>query len=92
MKRINLNSEVYVKLTRMGYNILEREYEKTINDSKMLKDVTFKQAYDIQNGVLRMTLWKFMETFGQYFNMGQLEYPIEDLNLYINENDIKQTM
>lgn len=74
----------------MGYDILEKEYEETIKDSQTLKDVTFQKAYNIQNGVLKMTLWKFMATFGQYFNMGQLEYPIKDLVFYIHESDVRE--
>ena len=90
MKQVHLNSLVKVKLTDLGVAILRHEFDESRMRCKSLRQIEFDSVYHINDGYIEMTLWEVMHKFGEYMGMGAQEYPIEDLLIYVKDEDIKE--
>ena len=86
MKSINLNSIIKVKLTPKGVDIYYHYYDeigKKFNLEPLMPQID-------KDGYTKFQLWKFMDMYGDYFQMGRREYPIQDLRIYIEDQDLDE--
>jgi hypothetical protein len=81
--KINLNNQIYVKLTKVGEEIYH-DYIKEINDyyGREIIDKYIPNYED--GGFARFQLWEFMNIYGNYIGMG---FPnvIEPLDIYVEQ-------
>jgi len=90
MNRFNINSNVKIKLTEFGIDVLKREHEE------MRYDCKYTMGYDIgefnlkldEEGYYTIQAWEMMETFGGYLNQLNENNPFE-IEILIDENDLK---
>ena len=81
--KINLNNQIYVKLTKVGEEIYY-DYIKKINDYYG-REIIDKYAPDYEDGgYAKFQLWEFMNIYGDYISMG---FPnvIEPLDIYVEQ-------
>lgn len=81
--KINLNNQIYVKLTKVGEEIYY-DYIKEINDYYG-REIIDKYTPDYEDGgYAKFQLWEFMNIYGNYISMG---FPnvIEPLNIYVEQ-------
>lgn len=81
--KINLNNQIYVKLTKVGEEIYY-DYIKKINDYYG-REIIDKYTPDYEDGGLaKFQLWEFMNIYGNYISMG---FPnvIEPLDIYVEQ-------
>ena len=81
--KINLNNQIYVKLTKVGEEIYY-DYIKKINDYYG-REIIDKYTPDYEDGgFAKFQLWEFMNIYGNYISMG---FPnvIEPLDIYIEQ-------
>ena len=91
MKKINLNSVIKVKLTPKGADIFYHKHDElnkhlATNDSMFIKP---RMPNIDENGYTKFQLWDFINIYGKYFKMGMNELPIQDLNIYIEDEDLE---
>ena len=92
MKKLNLNSIVKVKLSDKGKDIFYHQFDD-INKSISARGCRIIEPRfpDVDNeGYSRFQLWNFMNIYGDYFKLGMDPTPLEDLNIYIDENDLDE--
>lgn len=88
--KFNINSEVLIKLNKVGYErlvndhnqfigIIPRWQEKTIEDFEKLEK---------ENGYYRIQLYKCFELFHDLIYIGAKDLPLE-MNILINNNDLE---
>lgn len=81
--KINLNNQIYVKLTKVGEEIYY-DYIKKINDYYG-REIIDKYTPDYEDGgYAKFQLWEFMNIYGNYISMG---FPnvIEPLDIYVEQ-------
>ncbi len=81
--KINLNNQIYVKLTKVGEEIYY-DYIKKINDYYG-REIIDKYTPDYEDGgFAKFQLWEFMNIYGNYISMG---FPnvIEPLDIYVEQ-------
>lgn len=81
--KINLNNQIYVKLTKVGEEIYY-DYIKEINDYYG-REIIDKYTPDYEDGgYAKFQLWEFMNIYGNYISMG---FPnvIEPLDIYVEQ-------
>ena len=81
--KINLNNQIYVKLTKVGEEIYY-DYIKKINDYYG-REIIDKYTPDYEDGgYAKFQLWEFMNIYGNYIGMG---FPnvIEPLDIYVEQ-------
>lgn len=91
MKRINVNEIIKVKLNDYGKDIF---YHR---DDELNKVIVSYGGTPIEprfpevdkDGLAEFQLWDFMKLYGKYFTMGMNNFPLEDLNFYIDEKNLK---
>lgn len=86
MKSLNLNSIIKVKLTPKGVDIFYHYYNeigKKLNLEPLMPKID-------KDGYTEFPLWKFIDLYGKYFPMGIQEYPIQDLRIYIEDQDLDE--
>ncbi len=91
MKKLNLNSIVKVKLSDYGKDIYYHRYDE-INDRCAKRGaMLLKTSYpDVDNdGYTRFQLWDFMQLYGKYMLLGNNDVGLENLNIYIDEDDLE---
>ena len=85
MKELNLRSEVKVKLTEKGIQILKELHEDI---SKLAPGVgDFELPYVDDEGYTTWPLWNLMHTFGKYMYIGESMLPFEE-NIRIPEKSL----
>lgn len=90
MKKLNLNSKVYVKLSDNGKSILQQYYD--VINAQFSEPIDLHLPEPNEYGFYEFPIWQFMYIFGDHFIMGvpQSILPLEDLNFYIAEQDLKE--
>lgn len=83
--KVSLNDFVKVKLTKFGYEIHKRDYEKLQGMSPYFANRPYKRPKLDSDGYFKMQLHTLMNTFGQYTILGN-ETPFVDN--YIEFEDI----
>ncbi len=81
MKNININSEVWVKLTEEGKKIILTKETNSFGKPMSIKRKT-------KNGYTKFQLWEVMHLFGEKLYCGSQKPPIET-NIKIAEEDLK---
>lgn len=94
MKKLNLNSIIYVKLSDSGKAILHNQYaqlEKCLNKHGS-HPIEIQYPKPNEYGFYEFTVWQFMQIYGKKFVMGASasDMPLEDLNFYIAEQDLEE--
>ena len=86
MKSINLNSFIYVRLTDDGKHIYYHQCDEI--NKQYGKEVVKPEWPEVdENGFTRFQLWEFIELYGPFTHMAWPS-PIEDLCIYMSEEDI----
>ena len=90
MKKLNLNSIIYVKLSDFGKSTLQRYYDEI--NAQFSEPIELYLPEPNEYGFYEFPVWKFMYIFGKFFVMGapQSHMPLEDLNIYIAEQDLEE--
>lgn len=83
MKSLNLNSIIKVKLTPKGVDIYYHQYDEFNKLEPLMPQID-------KDGYTKFQLWKFIDLYGKYFQNGMIEYPIQDLRIYIKEQDLDE--
>lgn len=94
MKSLNLNSIIKVKLTPKGTDIYYHQYDE-FNKQHKLTGVSYLSPLMPKidkDGYTEFSLWKFINLYGKYFQMGMREYPIQDLRIYIEDQDLDEVL
>lgn len=91
MKKINLNSEIKVKLTPFGAEIFYRQYDEVnkrilSNGGEALKP---RMPQIDKDGFTKFQLHDFINTFGEYMIVGQKNV-IEDICIYMDDEDLEE--
>lgn len=87
MKKLNLNDTIKVKLTDKGMDILKHRLDN-LNDFIIKQGGSPIAPYIPEadsEGFTEFQLWKFMNIFGEHFENGMINLPIESLNIYIDD-------
>lgn len=76
MKKLNLNRTVYVQLNDYGKELYFRHYDKNpeVDDC----------------GFTKFQLYDFMRIYGRYFSMWNSKLPLDDYNIYIEEQALEE--
>ena len=80
MLEYNVNSEVKVRLTDFGVEILR--------DMRQYHGVSYSVTPD-KNNCIKEPLWKIMQIFGAHISMGISDAPFETV-IQIKEEDVKR--
>jgi len=75
MVEININDNVYVKLTDLGRKELERQKEALRKQIPALEGLSFEREED-EEGWSKWQLWDLMNTFGHLLTLGR-DVPFE---------------
>ena len=69
---LNLNQEVGIKITDMGYDVLANNYNAPFLDNPNIekRDAQYFKDKADANGYTKLSLWEFMSMFGQNVSMG----------------------
>ena len=91
MKKINLNSEIKVKLTPFGAEIFYRQYDEVnkrilSNGGEALKP---RMPQIDKDWFTKFQLHDFINTFGEYMIVGQKNV-IEDICIYMDDEDLEE--
>ena len=78
--KININENVYFKLTKKGNAILE-QYRNKLSELVRYEVKRESIVKDAGNGLEYIQLWDFMNIFGEHFTIGS-EPVIEDNYLH----------
>ena len=91
MKKINLNSEIKVKLTPFGAEIFYRQYDEV--NKRILSNggeaLTPRMPQIDKDGFTKFQLHDFINTFGEYMIVGQKNV-IEDICIYMDDEDLEE--
>ena len=90
MKALNLNEIIKVKLTVKGADIYYHQYDELNKIIEKNGGIPLKPRMPKidSEGYTEFQLWNFMELYGEYFKMGMTDYPIQGLNIYIEEETL----
>lgn len=66
----NVNDSINVKLTELGYKILKEDHDSLYKSIDMNKEYILPK--EDSNGRVRFQMWYFMNTFGDYCQLGNL--------------------
>ena len=88
MKKINLNSEIKVKLTPFGAEIFYRQYDEVNKRILSNGGEALKPQID-KDGFTKFQLHDFINTFGEYMIVGQKNV-IEDICIYMDDEDLEE--
>ena len=83
----NINYHVYVKLNKVGHECLRKNHDAVWAGVKRENVPDYAQPQEDGCGWSRWQLWKLMQEFGPYINLGELTpfdttIRIEEDNLY----------
>lgn len=78
---VNLNSDIYVRLTEFGKSVLKEQYNLVFKNYPINDKPSFVVDKD---GYTRFQIWDFMRTFGEYAYCGMTKMPYE-MNVIIEE-------
>lgn len=90
MKKININSTIYVKFTELGYLRLAQLHNLISKYSTAIEDRLpsyYSELAEKHNGYIPLSLWEFMEMFGEVTYLGNPDY--YSTEILIEEKDIK---
>lgn len=90
MKKINLNSVIKVKLTPLGADIFYHRYDEINQKIKAHGGIPLepKMPKIDEAGFTQFQLWDFINLYGGCFTLGVANYPIDSLNIYIDEKNL----
>jgi hypothetical protein len=91
-KPLNLNHEIYAKLTRKGKAILKTFYVQGCKGIDLDPEKVMNMHHNTtEKDLLKFQLWDFMRIFGSH--MSQLQYPvIEDNLIFVKTPDMNFKM
>lgn len=89
MKKLNLNNLIKVKLSDYGKEIYYHQFDG-LNEyfGNNIIEPHFPTVDEY--GYSEFQLWDFMHIYGEYMKMGFSDCGIEELNIYIDEKDLKE--
>ena len=89
MKKLNLNSQIRVKLTDYGEYIYFHRFDECNKFIEKNGGTPLSPSYPEKddNGLTEFLLWKFIELYGPYIHMGAKNV-IVPLDIYVDDYDL----
>ena len=88
MKSFNINSTVKVRLTKVGEELLKKDWEDFWNSFGRLDEFPYKPPTPDADGYVKFQMWELMTRLGEYCGL------LADLPFYtvilIDEKDLKE--
>jgi hypothetical protein len=88
MKKLNINHIIKVKLTDHGKDIFYHQHDE-FNKKFVFSKIPPRYPNVDEDGFSTFQLWDFMNVYGPYCRIGSIDPFIENNNIYICEEDLR---